>query len=81
MKNLWQTLTGATDLKWFLLTPIVFYTELEAMANTLDAYRRFRHDAIYGLDFIMDEVEAKASLDFAKEFVEKIGIIIDIDKK
>jgi hypothetical protein len=29
----------------------------------------------------MDEVEAKASLDFAKEFVEKIGIIIDIDKK
>lgn len=30
---------------------------------------------------IMDGVEAKASLDFAKEFVEKIGIIIYIDKK
>lgn len=57
------------------------YPEMETMANTLDSYRRFRHDAIYGLDFIMDEVEAKASLDFAKEFVEKIGIIIYIDKK
>ncbi len=52
------------------------YPELEALANTLDAYRRFRHDAIYGLDFIMDEEEARASLDSAKEFVEKIKILL-----
>jgi uncharacterized protein (UPF0332 family) len=51
------------------------YPELEALANTLDAYRRFRHDAIYGLDFIMDEQEAKASLDSAKDFFEKIKYI------
>jgi len=57
------------------------YPELEGMANTLDSYRRFRHDAIYGLDFIMDETEAKASLDSAEEFVKKIRIIIDIDIK
>lgn len=27
------------------------YPELESLANLLDSYRRFRHDAIYGLDF------------------------------
>ena len=44
------------------------YKDLETMANTLDAYRRFRHDAIYGLNFIMDEQESKAALNSAKEY-------------
>jgi len=48
------------------------YSELETLANILDSYRRFRHDAIYGLDFAIDEKEAKAALDSAKEFSEKI---------
>ena len=52
------------------------YTELETLANILDSYRRFRHDAIYGLDFAIDEKEAKAALDSAKEFLEKIRIFI-----
>ena len=52
------------------------YPELEPLANTLDAYRRFRHDAIYGLDFFLDETEAKAALNSAKDFLEKIKSII-----
>jgi uncharacterized protein (UPF0332 family) len=52
------------------------YPELETLANILDSYRRFRHDAIYGLDFAIDEKEAKAALDSAKEFLEKIKIFI-----
>lgn len=52
------------------------YPELETLSNILDSYRRFRHDAIYGLDFAIDEKEAKAALDSAKEFLEKIKIFI-----
>ncbi len=52
------------------------YPELETLANILDSYRRFRHDAIYGLDFVMDEEEARTALDSAKEFLEKIKIFI-----
>ncbi|MCZ7356567.1 MAG: HEPN domain-containing protein [Candidatus Methanoperedens sp.] len=52
------------------------YSQLETLANILDSYRRFRHDAIYGLDFAIDEKEAKAALDSAKEFLEKIRIFI-----
>ncbi len=53
------------------------YPELEDLANILDSYRRFRHHAIYGLDFEMDEKEAQASLDFAEEFLKKIKIYMD----
>ncbi len=63
--------------------PVYFkekYPELETLANILDSYRRFRHDAIYGLDFVMDEEEARASLDSAKEFLEKIKIFTGEDK-
>ena len=52
------------------------YPQLETLANILDSYRRFRHDAIYGLDFAIDDIEAKAALDSAKEFLEKIRIFI-----
>ena len=48
------------------------YPDLEAFANILDSYRRFRHDAIYGLDFAIDDKEAKAALNYAKEFVDEI---------
>jgi uncharacterized protein (UPF0332 family) len=59
--------------------PVYFkekYPELETLANILDSYRRFRHDAIYGLNFVIDENEARASLDSAKEFLGKIKIFI-----
>lgn len=52
------------------------YPELETLANILDSYRRFRHDAIYGLDFAIDEKEAKAALDSAKEILERINFFI-----
>ena len=52
------------------------YPELETLANILDSYRRFRHDAIYGLDFVMDEEEAQAALGSAKEFLEKIRLFM-----
>jgi uncharacterized protein (UPF0332 family) len=52
------------------------YPQLETLANILDSYRRFRHDAIYGLDFAIDDKEAKAALDSAKEILEKIKIFI-----
>ncbi|MGB8218511.1 MAG: HEPN domain-containing protein [Candidatus Methanoperedens sp.] len=52
------------------------YPQLETLANILDSYRRFRHDAIYGLDFAIDDKEAKAALDSAKEILEKIEIFI-----
>jgi hypothetical protein len=47
------------------------YPQLETLANILDSYRRFRHDAIYGLDFAIDDKEAKAALDSAKEILKK----------
>ena len=56
------------------------YSQLETLANILDSYRRFRHDAIYGLDFAIDDKEAKAALDSAKEFLEKIKIFLGENK-
>jgi uncharacterized protein (UPF0332 family) len=53
------------------------YPELETLANILDSYRRFRHDAIYGLDFIIDEEEARMALDSAKELLEQIRIFVE----
>ncbi|CAG0998914.1 hypothetical protein METP3_03158 [Methanosarcinales archaeon] len=53
------------------------YPQLENLANILDSYRRFRHDAIYGLDFAIDDKEAKAALNSAKEFLDRIKIFID----
>ncbi|MFA4934389.1 MAG: HEPN domain-containing protein [Candidatus Methanoperedens sp.] len=56
------------------------YPTLESFANMLDSYRRFRHNAIYGLDFAVDEPEAKAALVSAKEFLEKIKNVINEGK-
>lgn len=52
------------------------YPDMESLANTLDAYRRFRHHAIYGLDFAMDRSEARATLEVAEEFLEKIKQVL-----
>ncbi|VVB93159.1 HEPN domain protein [uncultured archaeon] len=56
------------------------YPQLETLANILDSYRRFRHDAIYGLDFAIDEKEANAALNSAREFLERIEIFIEKSK-
>lgn len=56
------------------------YPQLERIANTLDAYRRFRHNAIYGLDLTLDETEARAALDSARELLEEARKIMGINK-
>ena len=56
------------------------YPQLETLANILDSYRRFRHDAIYGLDFSIDDKEANVALDSAEEFLEKINIFLGENK-
>lgn len=56
------------------------YPKLERIANMLDAYRRFRHNAIYGLDLTLDETEARAALDSARELLEEVRKIMDINK-
>jgi uncharacterized protein (UPF0332 family) len=48
------------------------YPELETIANALDAYRRFRHAAVYGLDMDMDEDEAEAALEAARELLTEV---------
>lgn len=53
------------------------YPELETYANTLDSYRRFRHNAIYGLTFASDRAEARAALESAREFLNQIKSIFD----
>jgi uncharacterized protein (UPF0332 family) len=45
-------------------------------ANVLDTYRRFRHSAIYGLDVVLDEDEARTALNSAKEFLNIVESII-----
>lgn len=52
------------------------YPELARVANTLDSYRRFRHNVIYGLDVLLDEDEARAALDAAKETLMEVEKII-----
>jgi uncharacterized protein (UPF0332 family) len=56
------------------------YPQLERIANMLDAYRRFRHNAIYGLDLTLDETEARAALDSARELLEEVRKIMGINK-
>ena len=56
------------------------YPELERIANTLDSYRRFRHNVIYGLDMTLNETEARAALDSARELLEEVRKIMDINK-
>jgi len=56
------------------------YPKLERMANTLDSYRRFRHNAIYGLDLTLDETEAGAALDSARELLQEVRKIMEINK-
>lgn len=52
------------------------YKDIGMYANVLDAYRRFRHSAIYGLDIVLDEDEARTALNSAKEFLSIVERII-----
>lgn len=52
------------------------YKDMSVHANVLDTYRRFRHSAIYGLDVVLDEDEARTALNSAKEFLNIVKSII-----
>ena len=54
------------------------YPELERIADTLDAYRRLRHDAIYGLDLTLDEAEARAALESATELLQEVKAFMGV---
>jgi uncharacterized protein (UPF0332 family) len=45
------------------------YPALKACANKLDSYRKFRHDALYGLEFEAGKQDAIAALAVAREFL------------
>lgn len=48
------------------------YPELQEQARILDTYRRFRHTALYGIEDIIDKVEAETSIQLADEFIKII---------
>ena len=52
------------------------YPDMEKYANILDSYRRFRHEAIYGLDFDIDEKEAESAIEAAKDFLREIKALL-----
>jgi uncharacterized protein (UPF0332 family) len=52
------------------------YPKLESISDVLDAYRRFRHAAIYGLDTDIDKDEAKAALEAARELLTEVKEIM-----
>ena len=55
------------------------YPRLVRAANTLDSYRRFRHNVIYGLDVLLDEDEARAVLDAAKETLLEVKKFMNVN--
>jgi uncharacterized protein (UPF0332 family) len=55
------------------------YPGLVRVANTLDSYRRFRHNVIYGLDVLLDEDEARAALDAAKETLLEVKKFMNVN--
>ncbi len=53
------------------------YPDLKQLANVLDSYRRFRHHAIYGLDFTTGKEAAGAAVRDAEEFLDKIRLLVE----
>jgi len=52
------------------------YPDLIKFANTLDAYRMFRHRTIYAIEITIDKYEAEEAIEAAEEFVDKIDEIL-----
>lgn len=48
------------------------YPALKADANKLDSFRKFRHDALYGLEFEVGKEDAIAALAVAREFLSAV---------
>jgi len=50
--------------------------EITSFANTLDSYRANRHNVVYGLDYLVSEIDAQESINDAMEFLAKIRKMI-----
>ena len=54
------------------------YPALISHANRLDTYRRFRHEALYGLDFEPGKQDAITAISVAKEFLTAAETVLTI---
>ena len=52
------------------------YPALKADANKLDSYRKFRHDALYGLEFEAGKRDAIAAIAVAREFLSTVEKVL-----
>jgi len=52
------------------------YKDLESLVNDVDAYRRFRHTALYGLDQLATKDEAENAINVGKRCVSTIMTIL-----
>lgn len=48
------------------------FPELKSLAREADAYRRFRHTALYGLEVLVSESDAKAAIKLAEEVIASV---------
>ena len=54
------------------------FPELRNLSNQLDAYRRNRHNTLYGLDFLISDYEAQQAIKDAEQFYKQIEKMIDV---
>ena len=52
------------------------FKELRAITREADAYRRFRHSALYGLDVLVSEDDAQAAIKTARRIIESVKGIL-----
>lgn len=48
------------------------FPSLKALADDADAYRRFRHTALYGLEVIISEDDALAAIKLTEEIISSV---------
>lgn len=53
------------------------YPELMEYTNVFDIFRRNRHESLYGIDYEPMENDAKAGMEYAKAFIEKVSDLIE----
>ena len=55
------------------------HPELDKEANTLDAYRRARHSALYGLDIATAREDAETALEMARDILARMRGVVGTD--
>ena len=52
------------------------YPKLRNLSNQLDAYRRNRHNTLYGLDFLISDNDSQQAIEDAEQFYTQIEKMI-----